>query len=135
MKWIIGVGIMSLVCLTTGCNRGGPSAAAPTNAPAAPPPIPEPTGPFAAGQKVYNANCGRCHGFPGQGPSAAPGGPRAMGRGPNLGDVGTKRSRDWIVEHIKNPKTHSPQSRMPTFESRLKPDDLNALADYLVSLK
>jgi mono/diheme cytochrome c family protein len=133
MKWIIGVaGVMSLVCLTAGCNRGGPSAAAPANTP--PPPIPEPTGPFAAGQKVYNTDCIRCHGTPGQAPSAPQGGQRMM-KGPNLADLGAKRSRDWIVEHIKNPKTHSPQSGMPKFESRLKPDDLNVLADYLVSLK
>jgi cbb3-type cytochrome oxidase cytochrome c subunit len=58
-----------------------------------------------------------------------------MNRGPSLSDVGSKRSRDWIVEHIKNPKTHNPQSRMPALEGKLKPEDLNAVADYLASLK
>jgi mono/diheme cytochrome c family protein len=134
MKWIIGVAcVISLVCLTAGCNRGGPSAAAPANTPAPPPPLPEPTGPFAAGQKVYNANCVRCHGLPSAG--AVAGGPSMrMGRGPNLSDVGSKRSRDWIIEHIKNPKRHNAQSKMPTFD-KLKPDELNVLADYLASLK
>ena len=67
------------------------------------------------------------------GPFGGPGG--GMGRGPSLTNVGTKRSRDWIIAHIRNPKGHNPQSRMPGFEGKIKDQELEALADYLLSLK
>jgi cbb3-type cytochrome oxidase cytochrome c subunit len=58
-----------------------------------------------------------------------------MGRGPALTNIGTKRTRDWIIQHVRNPKTHNPQSRMRAFDGVLNEHDLEALADYLVSLK
>ena len=109
------------------------------------------TGPFAAGRKVFDDNrCSRCHSLADDAPSQA-GRPDSVGnrsgppgrsgpisgsvRGPALATVGAKRTKDWLIEHIKNPKTHNPQSRMPAFESRITVDDLQALADYLASLK
>jgi mono/diheme cytochrome c family protein len=118
---------------------------------------------FTAGRQVFASNCARCHplsgiqpggpaaaggppgpGATGPGRPGAPGGPGAMpgrpmgggmGRGPALDKVGAKRTRDWIVAHIRNPKGHNPQSRMPGFEGKIKDGDLQALADYLASLK
>jgi cbb3-type cytochrome oxidase cytochrome c subunit len=59
-----------------------------------------------------------------------------MPRGPDLGEVGAKHPRDWIAEHIRNPKAHKPDSRMPMFgEERLNADNFRALVDYLASLK
>ena len=42
---------------------------------------------------------------------------------------------DWIAEHIKNPKAHKPQSKMPEFESKLKPEEIRSLAEFLAGLK
>jgi len=36
---------------------------------------------------------------------------------------------------VRNPKTHSPQSRMPAFADKINDADLQSLADYLASLK
>jgi len=59
------------------------------------------------------------------------------GRGPDLGMVGKDPSHtvDWLMEHVRNPKTHKPNSNMPAFEGKIKAEDLRALAEYLASLK
>jgi cbb3-type cytochrome oxidase cytochrome c subunit len=62
-----------------------------------------------------------------------PGGPR--GRGPDLSKVGAQHPRDWIADHIRDPKSHKPESRMPPFADKLSQEDLGAVADYLASLK
>jgi mono/diheme cytochrome c family protein len=41
----------------------------------------------------------------------------------------------WLAEHVKNPKTHNPGSRMPAFEGKISDADLRALSAYLASLK
>jgi cbb3-type cytochrome oxidase cytochrome c subunit len=58
-------------------------------------------------------------------------------RGPDLSKVAaeSKHSRDWLAEHIKDPQQHKKESRMPKFGGRLSDDDLNAVVDYLASLK
>jgi cbb3-type cytochrome oxidase cytochrome c subunit len=60
-----------------------------------------------------------------------------MGRGPSLAKVGQDPTHtvDWLVEHIRNPKTHKADSRMPAFESKISAEDLRSLAGYLASLK
>lgn len=109
--------------------------AAPPSAPAAVP-APEKSAPAAespgAGQKVYAAhNCGRCHTVGG----AGGGGRGGKGRSVDLSHVGANRAPDWISEHIRDPKSHSPESRMPRYEGRIPPEELRALTDYLASLK
>jgi cbb3-type cytochrome oxidase cytochrome c subunit len=99
----------------------------------------EETGPFAAGRQVFvSNNCTRCHGTVAGEPAAqgepAPAPGRRM-RGPNLATVGAKRNRDWLQEHIRNPKAHTPDSRMPAFDGKIADADLVALVDYLASLK
>jgi len=76
-------------------------------------------------QLFHNGKCIECHTINGNGGSS----------GPNLSNVGTKRSRDYIVQQIKNPKSHNPSSDMPAFEGRLTEKDIQALADYLSDLK
>jgi mono/diheme cytochrome c family protein len=39
------------------------------------------------------------------------------------------------MDHIRDPKSHRPESRMPEFAGRINDDDLGALAKYLASLK
>jgi mono/diheme cytochrome c family protein len=83
---------------------------------------------IASGKTVFNSQgCARCHSLNGQG-----------GRmGPDLTHEGAKpgHTPDWIVVHVKNPKTHNPGSRMPAFEGKINDKDLQALGAYLASLK
>ncbi|HEX8238083.1 MAG TPA: cytochrome c [Abditibacteriaceae bacterium] len=83
---------------------------------------------IAAGQSVFTSNgCGNCHAVSGQG----------GGRAPDLTRVGAEaeHTSEWIVAHVKNPKTHNPGSRMPSFEGKINDKDLLALGAYLSSLK
>ena len=95
--------------------------------------------PLAAGRKLFDANCARCHTVGGSGSSSGEGGGKmgGRGRGPDLSKVGADRSHtiDWLMAHIRNPKAHNPDSRMPAFEGKLKDEELRALAVYLASLK
>jgi len=78
----------------------------------------------AAGKTLYaKLQCSACHRIHGEGGSF----------GPNLSYVGTKHDRDWLIRHFKNPQAVVPGSAMPPFD--LDPESLNALADYLLSLK
>ncbi len=130
----LAIGLLSLV-LAAGCN--GP-ATSPSSVPAPAAPgagFAEPTGPHAVGRKVFEANCTRCHSTVAESGTAAAG-PMGRPRGPNLASVGAdpKHTRDWLIEHIRDPQAHNPESRMPKF-GKLKEDDVQALADYLASLK
>ena len=123
------------------------------------------SGPHAAGRKVFEVQaCTRCHtvggrgGPPGFGPPMAggpppggpggpgpmpggpggPGGMRGMNRGPDLGKVAEnpEHTQEWLAAHIRNPKAHKPESRMPPFgENKINDADMKALTDYLASLK
>lgn len=101
---------------------------------------------FAAGKKVYAAqNCARCHKLGETGGGAPmgkmPGGPMPGGPrpgGPDLTNVGSapEHTADWLAAHVRDPKTHSPKSRMPASGPDKIPDaDLKALAEYLASRK
>jgi mono/diheme cytochrome c family protein len=85
---------------------------------------------IAAGQTAFQANrCGRCHGVGG-----SPGGGRRGPRGPDLARVGAVRSVDWLMEQIRDPQSHKPDTRMPP-SPKISETDLRALATYLASLK
>jgi len=115
----------------------GPGPAAPRPAAA---PAPSGQGPagaesdlIAVGQNVFQANdCARCHSIGG----TSGGGMRGR-RGPNLSRVGANPSHtvDWLVEQIRDPQSHRPDSRMPAYAGKISEDDLRALASYLASLK
>jgi L-cysteine S-thiosulfotransferase len=75
-------------------------------------------------QIFQNNRCHECHTIKGKG----------GGSGPNLTFVGNKRSREYLIEQIQNPKSHNPNSDMPSF-SHLPAQDINDLADYLSGLK
>ena len=77
------------------------------------------------GAKLFWSNrCKECHTINGKGGSS----------GPNLTYVGSKRSREYIVQQIKDPKSHKPNSDMPSFRNELTEQEINALADYLSRL-
>ena len=89
---------------------------------------PESGASVAAGKTVYASNgCSRCHALGGGG----------RGQGPDLSHVGAEaeHTATWLADHVKNPRTHNPNSRMPSFEGRINEKDLAALGTYLASLK
>jgi mono/diheme cytochrome c family protein len=73
----------------------------------------------------WNNRCKECHTINGKGGST----------GPNLTYVGAKRSRDYMVQQIKDPKSHNPNTDMPSFRDKLSDQDIGDLADYLSGLK
>ncbi len=77
------------------------------------------------GEAVFKAQgCSACHMISGVGGTI----------GPDLTEVGSRKSKEWIEEQIENPKLHNPSSIMPSF-AKLSKRDREDLADYLSGLK
>ena len=75
------------------------------------------------GAMVYKANqCGTCHMVNGEG----------MKIGPVLNGLSSRRSTEWVQEHIRNPQAHTADSVMPGY--KLSPLDMDRLVSYLFSL-
>jgi len=53
--------------------------------------------------------------------------------GPDLSYIGRKRSQQWEIDHLKDPRQLSPMSVMPRF-SFLSDDELRAISEYLYFL-
>ena len=76
------------------------------------------------GRHVYFAHqCDDCHAINGVGGLTAP----------DLAHIGSRRSRAWLRVQITDPKARNRQSKMPAY--KLDPKQLNALLDYLASLR
>jgi mono/diheme cytochrome c family protein len=137
---MIGPRLRFTVFIATAGIFGPAVGCTPTPPPAAPAPkggMPTPMveaavepGPFLEGRKVLQAhNCIRCHTI-----GDAPPGKGMMKK--NLTTVGTDHPREWIVAHVRDAKTHNPKSRMPPYDTtKISDTDMDALADYLTSLK
>lgn len=78
-----------------------------------------------AGATLFSQQgCFACHTVHGQGGSI----------GPNLSNIGAQgRSRTWLAQQIKDPKSHDPSTKMPAFSS-LGNQQVNHLVDFLESL-
>ncbi len=77
------------------------------------------------GKKVYDANgCSGCHKVNGQGGSVGP----ELSGGKLRG-----KDRQWLADQITNPKSHDPNSIMPTFAG-LTREQLENLVSYLMGL-
>jgi mono/diheme cytochrome c family protein len=127
----------SLVWLSfAGCERNTPAPVAPVGNTGAPPTVEVEAGPFAEGRKVYQGQgCAKCHTIGDQLAGGPGGGPKGMMR-VSLTKVGGKRSREYIIEHVRNAKAHTEKTRMPPYDEKAINDaDMQSLADYLVSLK
>jgi cbb3-type cytochrome oxidase cytochrome c subunit len=75
------------------------------------------------GQEIFvQERCNTCHRFRGQGGAA----------GPDLTNVGKRRSTLWLTRQIRNAKTHNPDSRMPSYD-HLGALEVCALISYLKS--
>jgi nitric oxide reductase subunit C len=77
------------------------------------------------GEAVYKAQgCSACHMIAGVGGKV----------GPDLSQVGKRHDNEWIEAQLMDPKSHSPQSIMPSF-ARLSEKDRDDLAHYLAGLR
>ena len=77
------------------------------------------------GEEIFKTQgCSACHTIGGIGGKI----------GPDLTHVGSRRSKAWIEEQLINPKSHDPDSIMPSF-AKLPEKDREELADYLSGLK
>ena len=74
---------------------------------------------------IEQNKCLDCHTLKGKGGAV----------GPNLTIVGSRRDRTYIYQQIKDPKSHNPNSDMPSFGDRLTEQDIGILADYLSGMK
>jgi mono/diheme cytochrome c family protein len=54
------------------------------------------------------------------------------GQAPNLTFIGSVRSQKYIIEHLKNPRAHTPGSIMPTYW--MSDSEIRSIAKYLTSL-
>jgi mono/diheme cytochrome c family protein len=152
--WALGAPVLCVALLggMLGCNQsaaptGGTGAAVAPVAAASPSNAPEPTGPFAAGKKVFMTQCARCHSEGGSGSMMVSGPPPdgkmkfgkmgGFGRGPNLSHVAAdaKHTRQWLSEFILDPQAQKPPSRMPKFAGKINEQDLGAVVDYLLTLQ
>lgn len=79
----------------------------------------------ARGREVYENSkpkCSMCHKINGSGGKA----------GPDLSDVGSRRTAEWLSAYLRNPKAENPKNKMPPV--RVTDADLRALIAYLRSL-
>lgn len=78
----------------------------------------------AGGRALYEGlGCAGCHRVHGAGGAV----------GPDLSYVGETRTRDWLIQHFRDPQSTSQGSIMPKFP--LKEQELNDLTAYMLSLK
>jgi mono/diheme cytochrome c family protein len=77
------------------------------------------------GERIYQSNgCTGCHKIRGTGGTI----------GPDLSTEGARgRSRDWLTIQIRTPRTHFPDTVMPS-SGGLNATDMSSLIDYLLSL-
>jgi quinol-cytochrome oxidoreductase complex cytochrome b subunit len=79
----------------------------------------------ALGKELYGKNnCVLCHKIGGEGGVAGPDLTRAVRLHPD---------RQWQIEHLVKPDSKVPGSTMPAY-GHLKPDEIKALAEYMMSL-
>lgn len=77
------------------------------------------------GEALFKAHgCPACHMIGGIGGNV----------GPDLTKVGIMKSKEWIKEQIENPKSHNPDSIMPSY-AKLPGKDREDLVNYLSNLK
>jgi nitric oxide reductase subunit C len=83
------------------------------------------TKPAQHGEALFRSlGCSGCHTIKGVGGKV----------GPDLTRVGGRRSTGWIKQQIRNPKSHFPNSIMPSF-NKLSTGDLRDLGAYLAGMK
>jgi mono/diheme cytochrome c family protein len=79
---------------------------------------------LAGAYAMYRESCRNCHLINGIGKDT----------GPNLKGVSSRRKREWIIDHFKDPQKYVADSVMPKFD-KLSAEELAAMTDYLETLK
>ncbi|MGE5189347.1 MAG: cytochrome b N-terminal domain-containing protein, partial [Gemmatimonadota bacterium] len=118
--WVAGVLAITVAGYRSHSEGTSPGAApAPTGAPST-------LSASARGGEALFASlgCGGCHSVNGAGGAVGPDLTNEARRG---------RSRQWLIDQIRDPKAHNPQTIMPGFPS-LSRADADHLVDYLMSL-
>jgi mono/diheme cytochrome c family protein len=102
----------ALLALALGCGKTKPAAQA--GSPETVENDYTPAGP-ADGRQVFEQNCG----------------------GPDLSKVAAdpEHTAEWLAEHVRDPRSHRPDSRMPRFGGKLSDDEIRAVAGYMTGLK
>jgi nitric oxide reductase subunit C len=76
------------------------------------------------GEKIYRSlGCSGCHMINGIGGTT----------GPELTGVGSRRDREWLTGHFKDPEAYVPGSAMPPVDA--PGEDIEKLTDYMLTLK
>ena len=116
-----------------GCGKSE----APKNGPPSGNPVPGPGSgaPAASGNAVYDQYCAKCHPLGGGEHGGFPG--KKGGNAPSLAKVAADpaHTAEWLADHIKNPKGHKPDSKMPPFEGKLSSEQLKSVTDFLSKQK
>jgi ubiquinol-cytochrome c reductase cytochrome b subunit len=84
-------------------------------------PIPDIQPTTATAAAVFARHCIGCHVIDGEGGSD----------GPELSKIGAKHDQPTLRRWIADPEAVDPDAEMPSFQKRLTPDELNAIAAYL----
>lgn len=113
-----GAGLVCVACAKKGSPPAKPVAAA--------------NGNVDTGHQLFDQHCAKCHALGGAGGSG-----KGRSKGPDLSKAGADAAHtpDWIAEHIRDPKAHKPDSKMPAFDGKLQPDEIKSIAAYLATLK
>ena len=116
------VALAGIVFLAAGCLKNDSKPAPGPGKPGTPT--------AATGPELFQQHCAKCHPTPGQAS-------KGRGKGPDLAKSAAdpEHTAEWIAAHIRDPKIHSPESRMPAFESTLSAADIRTLAEYITTLK
>lgn len=78
------------------------------------------------GEKLFSAmNCDACHGLDGQ----------EEARGPNLLRRGSKGYVRRVIESSSHPVLYGERAKMPRFQGKLTPEQIDRLASFVVNLK
>ena len=75
------------------------------------------------GARIYQENmCGNCHMIGGVGVMV----------GPPLNGVGERRTKEWVIDHFRDPQKFEPDSLMPPYD--FPPEQMEAIVTYLFGL-
>ena len=85
--------------------------------------VTSPTSGLSGKQLFETRGCAGCHAIQGQGGKV----------GPSLDDVAQRRSREYVIDQIRNPHLHNSTSVMP--QLNLAPEDVEKIATYLENKK
>lgn len=118
-----------IIALTVGCSRAEPqaeakSAASETEVSAVVSRVDSRS--IARGQEVFETTCAKCHTVDG----------RPVKAGPDLSDFGNERwSKARVIDTITDFQRYYPGSNMPTWDESYPARDIEAVADYIMSLE